>query len=104
MVHFVLAALVALAVQQDPSPITGTVRDGDGLAVAGAVVEARARDGVVARARTDADGRFAFARPFEDAVEVVVRGPGFAVARIALPRQGPLAPLIPLIPLIIVLQ
>src|SRR5438128_1509959 len=90
MLHLIAAVLVALAVQQDPALIAGTVRDSDGLAIAGAVVEARTRDGHVARARTDVEGRFSFPA-VEAAVELVVRGPGFAEARIALPQPEPLA-------------
>ena len=70
MLHLIAAVLVALAVQQDPALIAGTVRDSDGLAIAGAVVEARTRDGHVARARTDVEGRF---HPFETRMNTLYR-------------------------------
>ena len=90
MLGLVTAALVALLLQQAPSPLTGTVRDPDGLAVSGAVVEARSVEGRVARSRTDAEGRFTVALG-EAAAELVVRGQGFAEARVAQPHAGPLA-------------
>src|SRR6185436_1958143 len=90
MFRLVTAALVALLLQQAPAPLTGTVKDPDGLAVSGAVVEARSVEGRVARSRTDAEGRFTVALG-EPAAELVVRGQGFAEARVAQPQEGPLA-------------
>ena len=89
MLHLLAAALLALAVEQGPAPVTGTVRDTDGLAVSGALVEARTPDGRVVRVRTDADGRFTLA--LEGTAEIVVRGPGFAEAHATLPGASPVS-------------
>jgi len=90
MSGLVTAALVAILLQQAPAPLNGTVKDTDGLAVSGAVVEARTVEGRVVRARTDSEGRFTVALA-EQAAELVVRGPGFAEARILQPQSGPIA-------------
>src|SRR3954462_3554587 len=65
-------------------------RGGRGDAGGRGARETRARDGHVVRARTDADGRFSFPAA-ATAVDLVVRGAGFAEARIALPQPEPLA-------------
>ena len=90
MSGLVTAALVAILLQQAPAPLNGTVKDTDGLAVSGAVVEARTVEGRVVRARTDSEGRFTVALA-EQAAELVVRGQGFAEARILQPQSGPIA-------------
>src|SRR4029078_2017664 len=90
MFRLVTAALVALLLQQAPAPLTGTVKDPDGLAVSGAVVEARSVEGRVARWRADPEGRFTVPLG-EPAAELVVRGQGFAEARVAQPQAGALA-------------
>ena len=84
------AALVALLLQQAPAPLTGTVKDPDGLAVSGAVIEARSVEGRVVRSRTDSEGRFTVALG-EPAAELLVRGQGFAEARVIQPQVSPLA-------------
>ena len=58
--------------------------------MSGAVVEARTVEGRVVRARTDSEGRFTVALG-EQAAELVVRGQGFAEARIVQPPSGPIA-------------
>src|ERR1043165_6258180 len=90
MFGLVTAALVALLLQPAPAPLTGTVKDPDGLGVPGAVVEARSVEGRVARSRTDAEERLTV--PFVDReAQLVIRGQGFDEAGVSGPEAGPLA-------------
>jgi len=78
------AAPAGVATSQSPaaaSVVTGTVRDGAGLAVAGATVLLRSTSGAELRTVSGPDGRFSIAVSAPGAVTVIVRATGFAEAR-----------------------
>ena len=79
MTMTVLAAIVALQVSSAPT-IVGTVRDGSGQNVRGAVVIVRSAS-AEQRLVTAADGAFTSTLPLSGEVIVIVRAAGFAEAR-----------------------
>jgi outer membrane receptor protein involved in Fe transport len=89
MLHLIAAAFLILTLGQPPT-LTGSVKDGDGLPVVGALVEARAQDRRAVRGRTDAEGRFSLPA-LPEATEVIVRGSGFAEAHVSLADGSPLS-------------
>ena len=79
---------VLQVVQPSPGPVSGTVRDGSGAIVAGAVVIAQTRPGADQRTTTDASGRFSLTVPSPDSVLLIVRASGFAEWAQRLPATG----------------
>jgi outer membrane receptor protein involved in Fe transport len=69
--------------------VTGTVRDGAGLAVAGATVVVRSASGAETRGVSGPDGRFSIATSATGPVTVIVRATGFAEAREAIASGAP---------------
>jgi vitamin B12 transporter len=71
----VLAASVSA---QSPATISGVVTDGQGAVVVGATVDAVAVDRTVARATTNAEGRYSLQVPAGVPYQLVARAQGFA--------------------------
>ncbi|MEO8484316.1 MAG: TonB-dependent receptor, partial [Acidobacteriota bacterium] len=75
------------------SAVTGTVRDGAGLAVPGAIVVLRAASGAEVRSVSGPDGRFSISTSATGSITVIVRATGFAEARQTLASGAPRADL-----------
>ncbi len=97
--HLTWSPLVAMSGQAVPaaqsaaaaSAVTGTVRDGAGLAVAGATILVRSSSGGETRGVSGQDGRFSIATSTVGSVTVIVRAAGFAEARQTVAAGAPRA-------------
>jgi outer membrane receptor protein involved in Fe transport len=75
------AAVPAAQTATAASAVTGTVRDGAGLAVPGATVIVRSSSGAETRGVSGPDGRFSIAADAPESVVLIVRAAGFAESR-----------------------
>ena len=80
MTSFICALLLSLQTAGG-APVTGSVRDGSGDVVPGAMVVVRAASGAEEQTTTGPDGRFTLRQPPGSEFVVLVRAPGFAEHR-----------------------
>ncbi|MDE3154526.1 MAG: TonB-dependent receptor [Acidobacteriota bacterium] len=89
-----LAALLCVLLAVAPAaatqaPITGSVRDTSGGAIAGASVRLEAAGGHAQQTQTAADGRFRFDHPPSGPYQLIVSAPGFVDRHLAVAAGGP---------------
>jgi outer membrane receptor protein involved in Fe transport len=81
----------APAQRPEPAPISGSVRDSSGTAVAGATVIVRTAAGGESQLTSGPDGTFTASAPATGEVVLIVRADGFAEERRSIAGEGPRA-------------
>jgi outer membrane receptor protein involved in Fe transport len=93
-IHMALTGPLAQSLPLTPPPavagivLTGTVRDGSGRVVPGAIVILRSPSGVERQVTTAPDGGFTITGPASGEAVLIVRAGGFAEARRTLPADN----------------
>jgi outer membrane receptor protein involved in Fe transport len=88
------AAVQAGTASRADAPVSGVVRDSDGLVVPGAAVTVRAPSGAEVRGLSGLDGRFSLTPPATGPLTLIVRADGFAEARQTVPAGANAADLV----------